>query len=144
MTAIHYKTKYALQPIFFWVQGIRTLLLQRTTWITGLPYLVVGLVLAFIGEVLKNGPQHNVAVLLILMAAFAFPKFPDRSVRPQLVIILFTAISFILDIILFANPDVNIGVKAITAMVFLSKCLALYQFLWYTKNASKARKYFIR
>jgi hypothetical protein len=133
-----------LNPVWLWGQGMRTLLLHRSTWSAGLPYLVVGLMLAFIGEVMKHGPRHNVVVLLVLMAAFAFPKFPDKTVRPQLVIVLITIVSFILDIIVFADPTLDVGVIAVTAMVFLAKGLALYQFLWYTKNAAKARKYFIR
>ena len=144
LKTMYLQSRSSLNPVWLWAHGVRTLVLHRSTWSSGLPYLIVGLILAFIGEVMEHGPQHNVVVLLVLMAAFAFPNFPDKTVRPQLVIVLITCISFLLDIALFVDPDISIGPKAVTAMVFLSKMLALYQFLWYTKNAAKARKYFIR
>lgn len=144
LKTIYLQSRASLNPLWLWGQGFRTLMQHRSTWLAGLPYLIVGLALAFIGEVISTGPQYNVVTLIVLMAAFAFPNFPDKTVRPQLVIVLITCITFLLDINLVSHPETEVGAKAITAMVFLAKALALYQFLWYTKNAAKARKYFIR
>lgn len=143
LKTVYMQSRKSLNPVWLWGQGIRTLMLHRSTWLTGLPFLIVGLILAFIGEVMR-GPQYNVIVLVVLMGAFAFPKFPDNTMRPQLVIVLITCVSLLLDVSVFSSPTIGVAPKAVTAMVLLAKGLALYQFLWYTKNATKARKYFIR
>jgi hypothetical protein len=130
-------------PLFIWYLGIRTLMMHNSTWSSGLPFIIGGLVLAFISEVMQGSGRYNVAVLIILLAGMAFRHFPAKTVRPQLIVAVFTSLSFFLDFGLFLSPVSN-EVKAITALIMLAKILALYQFLWMTDNAVRVRKYFVR
>ena len=137
------RTRAVWFPLFIWYLGIRTLMLQTSTWSSGLPFIIIGLILAFLSEVMQGSGRYNVAVLLILLVGMAFRHFPTKSVRPQLIVAVFTSLSFFLDFGLFLSP-VSHEVKAITALIMLAKMLALYQFLWMTDNAVRVRKYFVR
>lgn len=116
------------------------------TWSMCLQYLLVGLIMSFICEVVAQGPQHNTALLLVLIAGFEFHFFPTNSVRPQLVLSVLVATSFVLDIMLFAQPPqvVNDAAKVLTSFVFLAKGLALYNFLCLSDTGSRAKKYLWR
>lgn len=118
----------------------------KDTWSMCLQYLLVGLVMSFVCEVVHQGPQYNTALLLALLTGFEFHFFPSNSVRPQLVLSVLVGISFIMDIILFAQPPHQVGTtaKVLTAVVFLSKGLALYNLLCLSSTGSRAKKYLWR
>jgi hypothetical protein len=126
--------------------AFHTLFKAKDTWAMCLHYLLVGLAMSFICEVVNQGPQYNTALLLVLIAGFEFHYFPTNSVRPQLVISVLILMSFVLDIILFAQPphEVNDAAKVLTSFVFLSKGLALYNFLCLSNTGSRAKKYLWR
>lgn len=124
----------------------QALFVAEDTWSMCLQYLLVGLVMSFTCEVVAQGAQYNTALLLALIAGFEFHFFPTNSVRPQLVLSVLVAISFMLDIMLFAQPPrvVNDAAKVLTAFVFLAKGLALYNFLCLSNTGSRAKKYLWR
>ena len=124
----------------------QTLFVAEDTWSMCLQYLLVGLVMSFVCEVVSEGAQYNTALLLALIAGFEFRFFPTNSVRPQLVLSVLVGISFMLDIMLFAQPShlVNDAAKVLTAFVFLAKGLALYNFLCLSNTGSRAKKYLWR
>jgi hypothetical protein len=118
----------------------------QDTWSMCLQYLLVGLALSFVCEVLHQGPQYNTSLLLALIASFEFHFFPTNSVRPQLVMSVLVVASLVLDIMLFAQPPrlVSHAAKALTSIVFLTKGLALYNFLCVSNTGSRAKKYLWR
>mmetsp|Transcript_6775 Transcript_6775/g.13033 ORF Transcript_6775/g.13033 Transcript_6775/m.13033 type:complete len:1043 (+) Transcript_6775:153-3281(+) len=126
--------------------ALEALFQAKNTWSQCLHYLLVGLIMSFICEVVSQGPQYNTALLLVLIAGFEFNYFPSKSVRPQLVLSVLVGVSIALDIMLFAQPPhkVNDGAKVLTSIVLLSKGLALYNFLCLSSTGSRAKKYLWR
>jgi hypothetical protein len=126
-------------------KSVMVLFVDKQSWSTGMFYFVAGLVMSFICETL-NGPKYNTSMLLCIMASVYFKSFPGNSVRPQLLITLLAALSFGLDIYYFTLPLqlVHNGAKALAAVAMVTKCLALYDFLWLSNGATKARKYLQR
>lgn len=126
-------------------KSVMVLFVDKQSWSTGMFYFAAGLAMSFISEIM-NGPKYNTAMLLCVMASVYFKSFPGNSVRPQLVITFLTALSFALDIFYFTLPLtlVRNGAKALTAVAMVIKCIALYDFLWLSSGASKARKYLQR
>ena len=123
--------------------SMETLFNASDTWSKCYHYLLAGLVVSLICEIVVSGPQYNSALLLSLIAAAEFQFFPSNSVRPHLVFAVLVAISYFLDILLFVQPQrkVKHTAKALTAIVFLAKGLAMYNFLFYSNSGARAKKY---
>ena len=126
-------------------KSVMVLFVDKKSWDVGLFYFAVGLLMAFICEMM-NGPKYNVVVLLGVMASVYFKHFPGNSVRPQLVVTLLTTTSFAADIYYLTLPlhVVTNGSKALTVVVMVTKVLVLYNFLWLSSGSTKARKYLQR
>jgi hypothetical protein len=127
-------------------QSIWKLFLDRTTWSKGVLFIIIGLGASFVTETTNQGPRYNSVVLLVVMASIAYPNFPKKTVRPQVVISLLVAITWLLDIYFIAHPPrlISNHYKAATIIAALSKLLALYDMLWLSKDALRAKKYIHR
>lgn len=127
-------------------KSIWILFLDRDTWSRGIFFLVVGLIVSFVAETMNQGPNYNTAVLLLLMGSMAYPNFPQRTVRPQLLLALVSTMSFLLDLFFLAKPTRKISdrYKGAIGIMMASKLLALYNMLWLSKQAKRAKKYILR
>jgi hypothetical protein len=130
----------------FMAKGLWILFVKQCK--TTLPFIYFGLITAFISDILPSGPKYNVLVLLVLLAAVEFDKFPEKSVRPSIVIFTLVLFSSILDIQLLllgpASSPVAIAQKTLIGYTLISKAAAIYLFLNEGRHVARARKYITR
>ena len=102
-----------------------------------------GVFLAFTSEIYEKSPRYNVALLLAVIYATGFSGFPQKSIRPYIVVFVAITISVVLDVIAMSHSDSVFRVegKAVLCGVIVSKLWALYQFLRTGKGTEKARKF---
>lgn len=122
------------------------LFLDQATWSKGIIFMIVGLAVSFIAETLNQGPRYNTVVLAGIMASMLYPSFPKKTVRPQVVMTLLAATTFLLDVYFIVHPLrlISSHYKATVVIVALSKLLALYNMLRQSKPALRAKKYIHR
>ena len=127
-------------------QSLWILVVDANTWSKGIIFLIVGLAVSFISELMNQGPQYNTMVLITVIASLAFPHFPAKTVRPQVLITILVVLSFLLDIYFYAHPSrlISDHYKWATVVTALMKLLALYNMLWYSSPARRALKYIHR
>lgn len=115
---------------------------------TILPFIYTGLITAFVSDVLPGGPKYNVLILVATHAATSYDKFPEKSIRPFLVIFVLVLASAIIDfqILLFGESSSPIAIvqKALVGYTLLAKVLVIYRFLNEGKQVARARKYIMR
>lgn len=135
-----------IHPVTTWFHAFTKLFGDKETWSTGIFFLVFGLLCSFLVEAMAGAPNYNSTVLLTVMAAIAYSKFPISTIRPHIVITLLVTLSIAIDIQYFTEPRklVTSEAKVLTAMVFISKIVAMADFLSLSSTAERARKYLLR
>ena len=127
---------------------------KQASWIlifkqitTILPYVYLGIFVAFLAEVIPNCPKYNLPVLLITLAALNYDKFPERSIRPFIVIFLLVVLSCVMDIaLLLVKPssEASVELKAMVSYIMFAKAIAVYKFINTDKGTERARKFIVR
>jgi hypothetical protein len=109
------------------------------------PFLLIGLLLTAVIEVIQSHFSYNIIIFSVLGAATKFPSFPKDSVRPQLCISLFTLFSFFVDINqLITKFHSKNYIITIMVLVMLSKAFVFNGFLRNASAAPRIRKYLDR
>lgn len=126
-------------------------ILKKSSWTlcikqlaTGLPYVYVGVAVAFACELFANSPKYNLPLLLILLAGTSYESFPSKTIRPHIVIFMLTFASCVLDLQTLIIKPVPIALRVMVAYVMFSKIVALYRFIRRGKGTERARKFLYR
>jgi hypothetical protein len=111
----------------------------------GMPFILAATVLACCLEIFQAPFRYNLLLLLALEGSILYPKFPSKSVRPQLCLSVVMMISFCSDICLtYSYYRHSVKFIVLLAIFELFKSMVFYNFLLNVEGASRVRKYLDR
>jgi hypothetical protein len=96
-------------------------------------------------EIFQAPFRYNLLLLLALEGSILYPKFPSKSVRPQLCLSVIMMISFSFDVYLaYSYYRHSVKLIVLLAIFELFKSMVFYNFLLNVEGASRVRKYLDR